>query len=91
MRRTGKSTKSFQKLLAKITSDLEDGQSMVAGGQSQQARALLRRAVRSLIAMRQRLGSKTGRKAITDATARNRLIAETKDLKAKVQAALQSS
>jgi plastocyanin len=88
---TGRSKKSFDKLLAKITTDLQDGQSLLAGGNAKKARTTLRRAVRSLITMRQRLGSKTGRKAVPDTTVRNRLITEAKDLKAKVQAALQSS
>jgi plastocyanin len=88
---TGKQKKAFDKLLAKITFDLEAGESLVASSQGKKAKIALRRVVRSLITMRFRLGSKTGRKAVTDGTARARLIAEAKDLKAKVQAALQAS
>ena len=87
---TNKSKKSFDKLLSKVTFDLNDAQSLEAAGQSKKAKTALRRVVRSLITMRQRLGSKTGRKAVTDASVRARLIAEAKDLKVKVQAALQS-
>jgi plastocyanin len=87
---TGKQKKAFDNLLAKITFNFQDGQSLAAGSRGKKAKTALRRAVRSLITMRQRLGSKTGRKAVPDATTRDRLIAEARDLKAKVQAALQS-